>query len=45
MDRAIAMHSKIARLEKQSAGLLADLGESLKIRAIWPDAFAHGLGP
>jgi hypothetical protein len=42
MEKAVNLQKQIAKLSKQQASTLAELGESLSIQAIWPDAFKHG---
>ena len=42
LDKAIAIHSRIAKKEKQCADLLVQLERSIAMQAIWPDAFLDG---
>lgn len=42
MDEAIRLAARIAAKERESAALLVQLQQSLRIRDIWSDAFKHG---
>jgi hypothetical protein len=42
MERAISLSHAIAAKEKESAALLVQLQQSLRIQAIWPKAFYNG---
>ncbi len=41
-DRIIELADSIARKEARAAELARELAGSLRVRAVWPDAFANG---
>ncbi len=42
MEKAIVIQGQIAEKEKQTAALLTELGRSLNIKSVWPEAFDNG---
>ena len=44
LDQAIATNEELASLHDKKAALVRELGKSLRIMRVWPEAFAHGGG-
>ena len=42
LDKAIELQTELIKLEKRKIELLGEMQVALKIKKIWPDAFAHG---